>query len=166
MAFILVVAGPLAGCSSSTGASAKPAAPAAAALQKVSSVASVTVSVSPSLAADRRTRLEKAEGSSRLKRSLEAKLATAGRIDPASPYALEVTITTYRMRSGAAVFWVGAMAGGDSIGVDVTVRDAGGAVVRTYSTGAGSIGAWSGLDQVSRLENILQATSERIIADL
>jgi len=160
----------LTGCSAS--GQRKPQAPPSASAHaqvtvvRVSSFASVDVSVSPSLPADRRARLDAAEGTSRLKRSLEAKLGQTGRLDAASPYALEVTIESYRMRSGAAVFWVGAMAGADSVGVNVTVRDAHNAVVRTYSTGAGSIGAWSGLDQISRLENILEATARRILEEL
>ncbi|MFN2377274.1 MAG: DUF4410 domain-containing protein [Candidatus Binatia bacterium] len=132
---------------------------------RIDTVSAVVVTVNPRLPSDKQTRFENAEGPSRLERSLEAKLSQTGRLRRDSPNVLEVDVTSYRMRSGAAVFWVGAMAGADALGVTVTIRDGSG-IVRTFPTGAASIGAYAGLDQVSRLERLVEATALRILNDL
>jgi len=132
---------------------------------RIDAVSAVVITVNPAIPADKQARFATAEGPSRLQRSLEAKLSQTGRLRPDSPNVLEVDVTSYRMRSGAAVFWVGAMAGADALGVTVTVRD-GDSVVRTFPTGAASIGAYAGLDQVSRLERLVEATALRLLKDL
>jgi len=44
----------------------------------------------------------------------------------AKPFKLEVTIVDFRIRSGAAAFWVGAMAGADRMALGVKVQPASG----------------------------------------
>ena len=78
----------------------------------VPQVGSVVVAMSPDLTTDRRDRLNKLGATFMLKGALEAALSKAGKLDAQSPVALQVDITKFRMRSGATVFWLGAMAGG------------------------------------------------------
>jgi hypothetical protein len=131
----------------------------------VSDVGAVTVSTADALDADRRTRFEKAEGASRLERAVEAELTRAGRFNRESPRMLDVQVVRYRMRSGATVVWLGIMSGSDLVEVKVTERE-GDRVVRGYSTGAASAGAYKGIDQVSRLESLATALAKRIVAEL
>lgn len=133
--------------------------------EAVPAVGSITISISDSLEPERRTRFDKAEGSSRLGRAVEAELTRAGRFNRESPRTLEVQVTRYRMRSGATVVWLGIMAGSDLLEVKVTARD-GDRIVREYSTGAASAGAYKGLDQVSRLENLVSTLAKRIVEEL
>lgn len=128
-------------------------------------VSHVAVSVAPSLSADRVQAFNGVDGSSRLTRALESALTKAGTLDPSSPRVLDVQVTKYRMRSGATVFWFGLMAGGDLLDVTATVSE-GGQAVRTVSTGAGTSGAFAGLDQVSRFEKVSGAVAERVVKQL
>jgi hypothetical protein len=130
--------------------------------ESVPQVGRVIVAPSPDLPADRRERLEKLGATFMLKAALEAALSAAGKLDEKSPVALEVEITKFRMRSGATVFWFGAMAGADLLDVRAVARD-GDRTVRQIETGAGSIGAWAGLSQDSRFERLTRAVADRVV---
>ena len=128
----------------------------------VPAVASVVVTVDESVPRDRQERFTKVDGPSRLTRAIESELTHAGRLDRQSGRVLEVQVTRYRLRSGATMFWFGLMAGAD---VKATVRT-GDQVLKEYTTGAGTTGAFAGLDQVSRFEKLATAVSKRVVQQL
>ena len=78
---------------------------------------------------------------------------------------LEIQLTRYRLRSGATTFWFGLMAGADILDVTATVRE-GDRILEKYTTGAGTTGAFAGLDQVSRFEKLATAVAERVVKQL
>jgi hypothetical protein len=131
----------------------------------VPAVASVVVTVDESVPRDRQERFTKVDGPSRLTRAIESELTHAGRLDRQSGRVLEVQVTRYRLRSGATMFWFGLMAGADLLDVKATVRT-GDQVLKEYTTGAGTTGAFAGLDQVSRFEKLATAVSKRVVQQL
>jgi hypothetical protein len=131
----------------------------------VPSISRVTVQPGPSLPPERVQRFNAVDGASRLSRAMESALAKAGKLDPSSPRVLDVQVTRYRLRSGATMFWFGLMAGADLLDVTGTVHE-GDQTVRTVSTGAGTTGAFAGLDQVSRFEKLAGAVTERMMKQL
>lgn len=130
----------------------------------VAKIGSVQVTVADAVADDRETRFTKVDGVARMTAALTAELAKTGRFDASSPNVLNVQVTKYRMRSGAAVFMAGMMAGADQMEVNVTVTDKG-ATVKQFTTGAGSV-MGGGLDQNSRFERVSAAVAERVVAQL
>jgi len=132
--------------------------------ERVASVGRLTVTVSEVVSAGRMARFEKVDGPARLTAAVESELARVGKLERESTRVLELVVTQYRLRSGASVFMWGMMAGGDSIAVDVVVRE-GERTLRTYSTGAGSVAA-GGLDQASRFERLARAVGERVVMEL
>ena len=133
--------------------------------ESVPQVGRVVVALSSDLPTDRQARLDKLGATFMLKGALEAALTKAGKLDTQSPVALNVEITRFRMRSGATVFWFGAMAGGDLLDVRAAARD-GDRTVRQLETGAGSIGAFAGLSQDSRFERLIRAVADRVVKAL
>ena len=131
----------------------------------VATVGSVVVTVSEAVAADRQERFVKVDGPSRLTRAIESELTHAARLDRQSGRVLDIQVTRYRLRSGAAVFWFGLMAGADILDVKATVRE-GNRILKEYTTGAGTSGAFAGLDQVSRFEKLATAVSQRVVKQL
>jgi len=55
--------------------------------------------------------------------------------------------------------------GADLLDVRATVRE-GETVLKDYTTGAGTTGAFAGLDQVSRFEKLATAVAERVVKQL
>ena len=151
----------LLGCSSQR-APAPEKTPAAA---SIPAVASVVVTVAESLPADRQDRFRRVDGQSRLVRAIEAELGHSGKLDRQSGRLLEVQVTRYRLRSGATTFWLGVMAGADVLDVEATVRNEG-QILKQYTTGAGTTGAFAGLDQISRFEKLATAVSRRVVQQL
>jgi len=131
----------------------------------VATVGNVVVTVSEAVAADRQERFAKVDGPSRLMRAIESELTHAARLDRQSGRVLDIQVTRYRLRSGAAVFWFGLMAGADILDVKATVRE-GDRILKEYTTGAGTSGAFAGLDQVSRFEKLATAVSQRVVKQL
>jgi len=131
----------------------------------VGTVGSVVVKVSEVVAADRQERFAKVDGPSRLMRAIESELTHAARLDRQSGRVLDIQVTRYRLRSGAAVFCFGLMAGADILDVKATVRE-GDSILEEYTTGAGTSGAFAGLDQVSRFEKLATAVSQRVVKQL
>ena len=158
---IILALGLSVGCSSQRAPGPVPA-PAAV---SVPGVASVVVTVAGSIPLDRQERFTKVDGPSRLTRAIESELSHAGRLDRESGRVLEVQVTRYRLRSGATTFWFGLMAGADLLDVKATVRT-GDQVLKEYTTGAGTTGAFAGLDQVSRFEKLASAVSKRVVEQL
>ncbi len=130
----------------------------------VATVGSVVVTVSEAVAADRQERFAKVDGPS-LMRAIESELAHAARLDRQSGRVLDIQVTRYRLRSGAAVFWFGLMAGADILDVKATIRE-GDRILKEYTTGAGTSGAFAGLDQISRFEKLATAVSQRVVKQL
>ena len=131
----------------------------------VATVGSVVVTVSETVAADRQERFAKVDGPSRLIRAIESELTRAARLDRQSGRVLDIQVTRYRVRSGATVFWFGLMAGADVLDVKATVRE-GDRILKEYATGAGTTGAFAGLDQVSRFEKLATAVAQRVVKQL
>lgn len=159
VAVMVLVTAMAAGC----GGRSKPS-PAAAGGPSVAKIGRVVVTVSDAVADDRETRFTKVGGTERLTAALTAALTKTGRYDASSADVLNVQVTSYRMRSGAAVFFGGMAAGGDHMEVVVTVTD-GASTVKTYKTGAGSV-MGGGLDQASRFDRVATAVAERVVAQL
>jgi len=131
----------------------------------VANVGSVVVTVSQALPADRQDRFARVDGQSRLVRAMESELTRAGKLDRQTGRVLDIQVTRYRLRSGAAVFWFGLMAGADLLDVKATVRE-GDSILEEYTTGAGTTGAFAGLDQVSRFEKLATAVAARVVKQL
>ncbi|MCK6557213.1 hypothetical protein L6Q96_21945 [Candidatus Binatia bacterium] len=133
--------------------------------QPVASVGKVVVTVAPSLAADNKTIIDEVNGLPRLRAAIEGELSKKGKLDENSPRVLNVEITDFRLRSGALVFWLGIMAGVDTLDVGVQVRD-GEQVVRSYTTGVGSSGIAGGLTSSSRFQPMADVVAERVVEQL
>jgi hypothetical protein len=131
----------------------------------VASVDKVVVTTAATLPTDRKERFDKVDGTSRLTRAVESELRKGNRLDPQSGRVLEVEVIRYRVRSGATTFWFGMMAGVDMLDVKATVRE-GDKVVSEFATGAGSTGAFAGLNQESRFEKLATAVAERVVKGL
>ncbi len=90
---------------------------------RIAAVSRVVVSVLPDLDAGRAERLQQEEADAMLQRTIEGELSKGGRLTPDHGPSLEVTISHFRLRSTAASFWLGSMAGNDSMHIEVEVRD-------------------------------------------
>lgn len=131
----------------------------------VPQVGSVVVTMSGELPKERQEQFEKLGGPFLMKGAFEAALARGGKLDAASPVALAVEVSKFRLRTGATVFWAGAMAGGDVLDVRAVARD-GDRDLRRVETGAGSIGGLAGLTQTSRFARLVEAVADRVVKDL
>jgi len=158
VAVMVLVAAAAVGC----GGRAKPS-PAASG-PSVPKIGKVVVTMAGEVADDREARFTKVGGNERLTAALTAELTKTGRYDASSPNVLNVQVTSYRMRSGAAVYFGGLASGGDHMEVVVTVTD-GASTLKTYKTGAGSV-MGGGLDQGSRFDHVAKAVAERVVAQL
>jgi hypothetical protein len=78
-------------------------------------VASVTVSVDPSLVAERRAVYDQFQGDDLIAREIVAALERNGRYDPAGDTRVDVTVTDFRLRSAGNVVWNGLFAGVDRL---------------------------------------------------
>jgi len=79
---------------------------------------------------------------------------------------LKVTVTNFRLRSGASAFWLGVMAGADKIAIDVSVEK-NGEVVNTFQTDISTALGGMALPAPSqRINRMSKGLSERIIASL
>ena len=85
-------------------------------------VASVTVSVDPSLDAERRAVYEQFRGDDLIAREIVAALERNGRYDPAGDTRVEVTVTNFRLRSTGNVVWNGLFAGVDRLEGHIEIR--------------------------------------------
>lgn|SRR5690606_660625 len=85
------------------------------------------------------------EGVARLDRLIHAGLLKAGLVAASgeSPVGrVEVELTHYHVRSNAARFWAGILAGRDKIASRVTVHDAAGAEIGSFDVETTNVSAW------------------------
>jgi hypothetical protein len=84
------------------------------------------------------------EGIAELERLIKGRLGQAGLLaaDPAATARIEVVLTHYYVRSNAARFWAGIMAGRDKIISRVTVRGADGQEAGSFNVESTNATAW------------------------
>ncbi|MGH7897301.1 MAG: DUF4410 domain-containing protein [Candidatus Binatia bacterium] len=128
-------------------------------------VGKVVVTIANTIDADGKKVLGEVNAVSRLQAAVLGELTKAGKFKAASPRALEIQVTEFRLRSGTAVFLAGIMAGVDSLNVQVTVRD-GSSTGRQYKTGDSSTGAFAGLTSSSRFQPMADAVAVRVAEEL
>jgi hypothetical protein len=117
------------------------------------------------LPAERRAVFDQMSGNTRLDAALRDQMLKQGR-RPAPPAQLDVVVTAFRLRSTATSVWFGAMAGGDSLDVDVIVKS-NGQEVKRIKTGAGQIrGGLIAPSAEGRFERLASATAERVVEQL
>jgi hypothetical protein len=97
--------------------------------------AQVEVDATP-LAEERRTAFLAHGGAARLGTAVLRELAEAGKGAPGT--FVKVQVTDFRLRSSSAAFWVGAMAGADTLACSVEVVKEGG-VPRTFRTDTSTV---------------------------
>lgn len=79
---------------------------------------------------------------------------------------VHVSITYFRLRSGGNAFWLGGMGGADKLKVSVEVVD-GGARLKQFETDTSTVlGGIAYASPTRRSARLIQAISERIVADL
>jgi hypothetical protein len=109
---------------------------------------------------DHTEQFDKYSAASELQAQLTSVLRKSGQFAEDGPIVVDVTVTDFRLRSGAAAFWLGAMAGADFIRADVTARR-GGATIKTFSTDTstalGGAASTSPTRRTARLVNSLAA---------
>jgi hypothetical protein len=127
-------------------------------------VASVVVVFDPSVAAEKVAVFEENGGDTSLQSRLTSALTRAGRLDAGSPNTLEFRVTDFRLRSTAAVIWLGSMAGGDHIQGTVVIHTPDGDR-DSFATGVSSImgGGFVPPDSEVRLNRLIRVLVERIV---
>ena len=103
----------------------------------------------------------------RLKGDIKAALQGDGHFDASQGnMALKISVTNFRLRSGASAFWLGVMSGADKIAIDVSVEKKN-KVVKTFqadiSTAMGGLITPAPSQRINRMSKGL---SERIISSL
>ena len=103
------------------------------------------------------------EGIAKLDRMIHARLLTAGVVaatGEASAGRVEVDLTHYYVRSNAARFWAGIMAGRDKIVSRVTVLDEAGKETGSFEVETTNISAWGST------QGLMEKHVEEILAQL
>lgn len=130
-------------------------------------VSKVIANIDSSIAQDRLARARKYNLVSRIENKVSEDLQKTGNYDTnKGRVALYITVTSFRLRSGAAAFWLGVMDGADILAVDVKVEQ-GNKTLQTFNTNTST--ALGGLifpAPSERLNRMVKALSKRIIKDL
>jgi hypothetical protein len=103
------------------------------------------------------------EGIATLDRLIRGRLVEAGLVAAAgasSQGSVKVNLTHYYVRSNAARFWVGIMAGRDKIVSQVTVLDDGGKQIGNFEVETTNISAWG------RTQGLMEKHADEIVARL
>lgn len=82
----------------------------------------VDVTTAPDLPADRIARYRELDGDRLIRESIEGELARAGLLQPEAPTSIAVTVTVFRLRSGANAFVNGFFAGSDLLDGRIEIR--------------------------------------------
>ena len=133
---------------------------------EVEALPAVVVGVAPGIPADRLKVFDEQDGSARLRNALlDQLLATRDKHPVLQASELRVSVTTFRLRSKASVFWFGAFAGADMLGVTVTlVRDD--KTTRTFDTGSGTITGAFHPSVSGRYNRLVRIVAKKIVARL
>jgi len=128
-----------------------------------SGAAPLTVDAS-ALAGDRLEAYLAQGGSQRVGKEVMAALAGSGRA--ADGTTLKVEITTFRLRSSSSAFWLGAMAGADTIACIATVQKPGEAP-RTFNTDTSTaMGGFIRPGSTNRFNRLVKELARRIVAGI
>ncbi len=126
----------------------------------------VTVSVNASaLSGDRREVFLQQAGTKKITNKVLQKL-WSGVGKRQLPDALNIRVTSFRLRSGSTGFWLGPMAGADRIAVAVeVVHDA--TAVRSFTTNTSTaVGGFIRPGAVERFDRMVNTLAERIVAGI
>ncbi len=119
------------------------------------------------LAEDRITSAKKYEINSRLESGVTTLLQEGSHFDAAKgDITLHITLTDFRLRSGASALWLGVMAGADRLAVDVSVSQQG-KIVKTFQTDTSTVLGGLALPAPSqRINRMAKTLSTRIVSGL
>jgi hypothetical protein len=161
--FLTVVAS-LAGCASSP-EQEKPQR--AAASPFPDPIGRVEVRVDPSLNEEARSvAIDKMAAPGKISTAVSELLRTQGRLDANAPTTLAITITAFRLRSGASAFWLGAMAGPDRLAVDVRVEKNGASLTQYQTDTSSVLGGIAFAGMGHRFERLVKTIAQRIVEGL
>ena len=115
---------------------------------------------------EKTARLDKLKGKSMLADEIQFQLQSANRFQAAGDTKLDVTVTNFRIRSGASVFWLGMMAGVDVIDVSVAVVQ-NGQTIKTVTTGISTgLGGLAYASQDKRMKRMVDGLARRVLYEL
>jgi hypothetical protein len=123
------------------------------------------VTLAPQIEGDRARVFQEQDGAARLRNAvLDEMLARHPALAPSDE--VRIVVTRFRLRSTATGFWLGGFAGADILDVTVTLAR-GGATVRTFDTGIGSLlGGLTGATASRRFNRIAKHLAGRIVKTL
>lgn len=118
------------------------------------------------LDAERLKRLEAYRAHETLRTNVESRLGGSGRLDPSGDLELVIHLDTFRLRSSASAFWLGAMAGADRVVADVRVTR-NGSEIRNFKTDTSTmLGGMFYASATRRTARLMKTLSERIVTGL
>jgi len=130
-------------------------------------VAGVQIDANAStLPADRLASFEAAGGAGAAANAVASQLHKRAQPPCEAPCSMEVDVTRFRLRSSSNAFWLGMMAGADSIAVKVDGKHAN-VVVKSFQTDTSTVlGGIAFGSSVKRFDRLLATLAERIVAGL
>ena len=115
---------------------------------------------------DHASQFAKYDVAARTESELQAQMLRHGQFDPGGDLTLKVSATDFRLRSGAAAFWVGGMAGSDFYNVEVQVLR-GDELVHSFTTNTNTIlGGIAYASPTVRSTRMIRSIAERVRAGL
>ncbi|MCG8590397.1 MAG: DUF4410 domain-containing protein [Proteobacteria bacterium] len=115
---------------------------------------------------DHRSQWDKYTAGPQLQERVVAVLKERNAYAANGPLSVRIEVTDFRLRSGNAAFWVGAMAGADYYNVHVEVSR-GGRVVRSYDTNTStSLGGIAYASPTQRTNRLIKTLAVRIVNDI
>ena len=126
-------------------------------------VNNISVVYDDKLKKNKTTRLDKLNAKTGISDKVSALLKSSNKWDASANRDLKITVTKFRIRSGATVFWMGFMAGVDLIDAKVDVME-NGQVIQTVSTGISS--GFGGMSQTNRFNRLVDGLSRRVLYEL
>jgi hypothetical protein len=161
---LLAVVAALAGCASSP-EHEKPQRAAASHLPDP--IGRVEVRIDPSLdEAARSAAIDKLAAPDKISTAVSDLLRTRGRLDTSAATTLQITITNFRLRSGASAFWLGAMAGPDRLAVDVRVEKNGASLTQYQTDTSSVLGGIAFAGMGHRFDRLVKTIAQRIVEGL
>jgi len=163
--FLLLTLALACGCGGSKSTSASIDQPSV--LSDGSSVGSINVARGAQMPeGDHTEQFDKYSAASALQGQLTSVLRESGQFAEDGPIVVDVTITDFRLRSGASTFWLGFMAGADYIKADVTALR-GGATIKTFSTDTSTaLGGAANTSPTRRTTRLINSLAKRIAKGL
>ncbi len=135
------------------------------AMNLTSNISSVNVVIG-NIPADRRTAVENHKVASRIQNGVTELLKMQGKYTAKGTAQLDISVTAFRLRSGASAFWLGPMAGADYVSADIDVME-NGKNTRTFSTSSSTVmGGMIKPSPSQRINGMAKDLSKKIIRQL